>query len=150
MEVFCRRKITVVGYLATSDPPDSFYRIEFGRIGWQENEYQAMLIRLEKWFEILGPVPSGVVQNQIDFALSRLEQITNKVAESQSTESGGFLSHKLTSFQVECSKEAHFVTDRRRKYVRLLPFECPHSHQTAVALKMDFVLAPKLNLRVLH
>jgi hypothetical protein len=71
-----------VGYLATSDPPDSFYWIEFGRIRWQKDKYQTLLIGLEKLFEYFGSVPSGIVQNQIDFALSRLEQITNKVAES--------------------------------------------------------------------
>jgi len=150
MEVFCRRKITVVGYLATSDPPDSFYRIEFGRIGWKKDEDQALLICLEEFLELFGSVPSGIVQNKKDFALSRLEQITNKIAESLSTECRSFLSHKLTGFQIECSEKTYFVTDRRREYARLLTFGRPHSHQTAVALKMDFVLAPKLNGRVLH
>ena len=87
-----------MGYLAASDPPDSFDRIEFGRISWQKDKYQTLLIGLEKLFEYFGSVPSGIVQNQIDLALSRLEQITNKVAESQSAESGCFLSHELTGF----------------------------------------------------
>jgi hypothetical protein len=139
-----------VGYLAASDPPDSFDRIEFGRIGWQKDKYQPLLIGLEELFEYFGSVPSGIVQNQIDLVLGRLEQITNKVAESLSAESGRFLRHKLTGFQIERSEKAYFVTDRRRDYARLLPFGSPHSHQTAVALKMDFVLAPQLNGRVLH
>jgi hypothetical protein len=143
-------EIPVVSYLSASDPPDSFYRIEFGRIGWQEDKYQAIPIGLEEVFEIFGSVPSGIVQNKIDFALSRLEKITDKVAKSLSAESGRFLGKKTTCFQVEGSEEAHFVTDRRREYARLLSLWRPHPYQTAVALEMDFVLAPKLYGRVLH
>ena len=102
-----------MSYLATSDPPDSFDRIEFGRIRWQKDKFQALPIGFEEFFELFRSVPSGIVQNQIDLTLSRLEQITNKVAESQSVESGCFLSHELTCFQIECSEKAYFVTDRR-------------------------------------
>ena len=102
-----------MGYLATSDPPGSFYWIEFGGIRWQIDKFQALPIGFEELFELFGSVPSGIVQNQEDFALSRLEQITNKVAESLSAESGSFLRHKLTGFQIECSEKPYFVTDRR-------------------------------------
>jgi hypothetical protein len=139
------------GYnLATSDPPHPFYRIEFGRVRRQKDKYQALLIYLEEFFELFGSVPSGIVQNKIEFSLSRLEKITYKVAKGLSIEGGSFLSKKTTGLQVECSEEAHFVTDRRRKYARLLSFWRPHSYQTAVSLEMDFVLAPKLNAGVLH
>ena len=100
-----------MGYLATNDSPDSFYRIELGRIGRQKDEYQPLPIGVEEVFQVFGSVPSGIVQNKKDFALSRLEQIPSKVAESLSTESGGFLRHKLTGFQIECSEKANFVTD---------------------------------------
>jgi hypothetical protein len=102
-----------VGYLATSDPPDSLYWIEFGRIRWQIDKFQALPIGFEEFFELVGSVPSGIVQNQEDFALSRLEQITNKVAECLSAESGSFLRHKLAGSQIECSEKPYFVTDRR-------------------------------------
>jgi hypothetical protein len=88
-----------------------FDRIKLGRIRWQIDKYQTLLIGLEELFEYFGSVPSGIVQNQIDLALSRLEQITNKVAESQSVESGRFLNHELTGFQIERSEKAYFVTD---------------------------------------
>lgn len=52
-----------MGYLAANDPPDSFYRIEFGRIGRQKDEYKALPIRLEEFLEIFGSIPSGIVQN---------------------------------------------------------------------------------------
>jgi hypothetical protein len=100
-----------VGYLVTNDPPDSFYRIKFGRIGWQKDEYQPLPIRLEELLEIFGSMPSGIVQNQPDFAIGRLEYKTDKIAECLSTESRSFLSHKLTGFEIECSEKAHFVTD---------------------------------------
>ena len=90
-----------MGYLATSDPPDSFYWIEFRRIRWQIDKFQALPIGFEEFFELVGSVPSGIVQNKIDFALSRLEKITDKVAKSLSAESGRFLGKKTTCFQVE-------------------------------------------------
>ena len=120
-----------MGYFAASDPPDSFDRIEFGRIRCQKDKYQTLLIGIEKLFECFGSVPSGIVQNQIDLSPSRLEQITNKVAERLSAESGSFLRHKLTGFQIERSEKAYFVTDRRRDNARLLSFGSPYSHQTA-------------------
>ena len=89
-----------MGYLAASDPPDSFDRIEFGRIRWQIDKFQALPIGFEEFFELFGSVPSCIVQNQIDLALNRLEQIMNKGFESLSAESGRFLSHKLTGFQI--------------------------------------------------
>ena len=102
-----------MGYLATSDPPDSLYWIEFGRIRWQIDKFQALPIGFEEFFELVGSVPSGIVQNQEDFALSRLEQITNKVAECLSAENGSFLRHKLAGSQIECYEKPYFVTDRK-------------------------------------
>ena len=107
-------EVAIVGNLPPSDSPHSFDWIEFGRIRWQIDKFQALPIGFEEFFELFGSVPSGIVQNQIDLALSRLEQIMEKVVESRSTESGGFLGHKLTGFQIECPEEAYFVTDRRR------------------------------------
>ncbi len=139
-----------MSYLSTSNPPYSFYRIEFGRICWQENKYQPIPIRLEEVFEISRPVPSGIVQNKAEFSLSRLKEITDKVAEGLGIESGSFFGKEATCFQVEGPEEAHFVTDRRREYARLLSLRRPHSYQTAAPLEMDFVLAPKLDAGVFH
>jgi hypothetical protein len=76
--------------------------------------------------------------------------MTDKFAEGLSIERGRFLGEQTTGFQIECAEEAHFVTARGREDARLFSYRCPHSYQGAVALKMDFVLAPKLNGRVLH
>jgi hypothetical protein len=93
-----------VSYLPASDPPYSFYRIEFGRICWQENKYQPFPIRFEEVFEISRPVPPGIVQNKIEFSLSRLKEIMDKVAEGLGIESGSFLGKKTACFQVEGSE----------------------------------------------
>ncbi len=63
----------VVGYLAASDSPDSLYGIEFGRISWQQDEYQALPMRLKAVFELFGSMPSGIVQYKPDFAPGRSE-----------------------------------------------------------------------------
>lgn len=139
-----------MGYLSASYSPHSLYRIEFGRIWRQEDKYQAIPMRFEEGIEFLRPVPPGVVQDKIDFAFRRAEKITDKFAKGLSVESEGFLCKQTAGFQVERPEEAHFVTDRRREYARLFSFWRPHSYQTAVALEMNFVLAPELNGRVLH
>jgi len=139
-----------VRHLPPSDSPDPFRWIEFGGIWWQENTYYPILICVEKLSQILRFVPSCIVQNKVYFPLSRLKKITDKLAKGLGTESGRLLGNQTPGFQVERSKEACFVADRRREYAGLLSLGCPHPDQTAVPLEMDFVLAPKLDCRVFH
>ena len=71
--------------------------------------------------------------------------MADEVAEGLGAESGSFSGQESPSFEVECPEEAHFVAARRRTYAWLLPPWCPHPYQAAVALEMDFVLAPELD-----
>ena len=92
----------------------------------------------------------GIVQNKVQFSLSGLEKITQKVAEGLAIESGGFSDDKTSCFQVECPEETHFLAGRCRRHPRLLASGGPHAYQAAVTLEMDFVLAPELDIGVFH
>ncbi len=99
-----------MGYLATSDPPDSFDWIEFGRVGWQKDKYQTLLIGLEKLFEYFGSVPSGIVQDNVQLAAGALEEIAEEVAEGFGVECGGLLGDQAPRFQVQCPEVADLLT----------------------------------------
>jgi len=148
---FCDRwEISIVRSLPAGDPPYPFYWIELGGIGWQKDESKPLLVFNEKLFQNSCPVIFGIVQNKVQFSLSGLEKITQKVAEGLAIESGGLSGDKTSCFQIECPEEAHFLAGRCRGHLRLLTSGGPHAYQAAVTLEMDFVLAPKLNIGVLH
>jgi len=108
------------------------------------------LIGLEEIFQNFRPVPFGIVQDKVYLPLSRFEEITDKIAKGLGIESGSLLCEETACFQIECPKEAHFVTNRRREHTRLLSLRGPHPYQAAVPLEMDLVLAPKLDGGVFH
>ena len=139
-----------MGNLSASDSPDSFHRVEFGGIRRQKDTDYTVSIRAEQLFQSLRFVPSRIVQNKVDFPLSGLKKITDKVAKGLCVESGSFSGEESPRFEVECPEEAHFVADRGREHAGLLSLGCPHPYQAAVPLEMDFVLAPKLDGRVFH
>ncbi len=143
-----RRKITVVGDQPASNSPYPFCRVEFGRIGWQENTHQTILVLDEKFFQDSRFVPFGVVQNQVYLALCSLEKIAKKVAKGLAVEGGGISGKKNPRFQVDRSKEANLLASRCREYTRLLALGCPHPYQAAVPLEMNLVFAPKLDIGV--
>ncbi len=62
-----------MGDLSASDPPDSFDGIEFWRIGWQEDADQAVPVSEEEVIQLSRPVPSGVVQDEVELALGTLK-----------------------------------------------------------------------------
>jgi hypothetical protein len=95
-------------------------------------------------------VPSRIVQNEVDFPLSGLKKITDKVAKGLCAESWGFSGQQSSRFEVECPEEAHFVADGGREHTGLLSPGRPHPYQAAVPLEMDFVLAPKLDVGGFH
>jgi len=143
-------EVPVVGNLPASDPPDPFDWIEFGRIGWQEDARQAVLVLDEELLQLLGLVPTGVVQDNVQLAVSAFEEITEKVAEGLGIEGGSLLGEEAPPFQVECPEVTDLLTGRSGQHTRLLSFGRPHSYQAAVSLEVYFVLAPKLNVGVLH
>ena len=149
-EFFDRWEIPIVRNLPAGDPPYPFYWIEFGGIGWQKNESEPLLVLNEKLFQNSCPVVFGVVQNKVQFSLSRLEKITQKGAEGLAIESGGLSGNKISCFQFECPEEAHFLAGRCGRHLRLLTSGGPHAYQAAVTLEMDFVLAPELDIGVFH
>ena len=104
----------------------------------------------EELFQGFRFVPSRVVQNEVDFPMSGLNKITDKVAKGLCVEGGGFSGQQPPRFEVERSEEAHFVADGGREHTGLLSPGCPHPYQAAVALEMYFVLAPKLDVGVFH
>ena len=139
-----------MGDLPASDSPHPFDRIEFGGIGWQKDTHQAILIVDEKVSQIHGLVPAGVVQNKVYLPVGMLKQMVEKVAEGCSVECGGFLGKKASRFQVERSKIAYLLASGSRDHTRLLPLGGPHPDQTAVSLEMHLVLAPELNIGIVH
>ena len=140
----------MVSDLPTSDPPHSFHGIEFRRIGREENAHQAVSVAGEKVGQLLGFVPTDIVQNKVCLSLRMLEKRMEEVAEGFGIECGGLFSEKASCFQVECSKVAHLRACRSREHTRLLPLGGPHSYQTAVPLEMHFVLTPELNIGIVH
>lgn len=145
-----RRKITVVCDQPAGNSPYPFCRIQFGRIRWQENPHHTALVLVEKIFQDSCFVPFGVVQNQVYLPLSGLEKIAKKIAKGLPVESGGIFGEKNPRFQIDRSEEANLLAGRRRGYTRLLSLGSPHLYQAAVALEMNFVFAPKLDIGFLQ
>ena len=114
-----RREITVVGDEPAGNSPYPLCRVEFGRIGWQKNPYQTVLILDEKIFQDFCFVPLGVVQNQINLPLSSLEKIIEKVAKCLAVEGGGIFGNKNSRFQVDRSKEAKLLSGRGRGWGKM-------------------------------
>ena len=149
-EFYDRCEIPIVRNLSAGDPPYPFYWIELGGIGWQKDKSEPLLVLNEKLFQTSCPVIFGIVQNKEQFSLSRLEKVTQKVAEGLAIESGGFSGDKTSCFQVECTEKTHFLAGRCRRDLRLLASGGPHPYQAAVTLEMDFVLAPELDIGAFH
>lgn len=146
----CRLEVSIVGDLPTSDPPNSFDGIEFWRIGRQEDAHQAVTVSEEEVLQISRPVPSGVVQDEVELAAGALEKMTEEVAKGFGVECGGLFGEKAPRLQVERPEVADLLTGGGREDTRLLSLGGPHSYQAAVSLEVYFVLAPKLNIGVLH
>jgi len=144
------REVAIVGDLPASYPPDSFDGIQFGRVGRQEDESEPVLVLNEKLLQDSCPVVFGIVQNKIDMASGTADKTRKKIAEGLAIERRGLLSEKSTRFQVQRPEEAHLLPSRGREHARLLPLGCPHSYQAAVSLEMHFVLAPELDIGVVH
>jgi len=139
-----------VGHLPASDSPDSFDGIQLGRVGRQEDPRQAILVVEEKVFQMSRPVPGGVVQDKVDLATGVLQEIREEIAKGLAVEGGGLSGEKGAGFQVQRPEVADFLAGRGRDHMRLLPPGSPHSYQTAVPLEVHFVLAPKLNIGIVH
>ena len=150
LEFLNRWEIAVVGDQPAGNSPYALCRVEFGRIGWQENPHQTVLVLDEEIFQDSRFVPFSVVQNQVYLLLSGLKKIAEKVAKGLAVEGRGIFGKKNSRFQVNRSKEANLLAGRRRGYTRLLTFGCPHPCQAAVPLEMNLVFAPKLNIGILQ
>lgn len=146
----CRLEVSIVGNLSASDPPDSFDRIEFRRVGGQEDADEAVTIAEEEVLQVPRPVPGGVVQDEEELALGALEEMTEEVDKGCGVECGGLLGEKAARLQVERAEIADLLAGGRREDTGLLSLRGPHSCQGAVSLEVDFVLAPELSIGVLH
>jgi len=58
-------------------------------------------------------VPSGIVQDKVEFSLRGLKKITKKISKGGGVEDRSFLGNKAASFQIEGTEESHLVADRR-------------------------------------
>jgi hypothetical protein len=150
MHLFNRREIPVVCYLPAADPPNPLGWVEFGGIRRQEDALHAMSVLAEELFQISCFVPGSVVQDEIYFPPGILKQVADKVAKGLVVESGSLLGQEASRFGIDCPEETDFLAGRGRDHTWLLPSAGPHSRQGTVPLKMDFVLAPDLNIGVFH
>lgn len=144
------REVAIVGNLPASYPPDSFDWIQFGRVGRQEDESEPLSVLNEKPLQDSCPVIFGIVQNKVDLAGSTAEKTRKEIAKGLAIECRGLLGEESASFQVQRPEEAHLLAGRGREHTRLLPLGGPHSYQTGVSLEMHLVLAPELNMRIVH
>lgn len=95
-------------------------------------------------------MPTGVVQDNVQLAVSAFEEITEKVAEGLGIEGGSLLGEEAPPFQVEVPEVTDLLTSRGGQYPRLLPLGRPHPYEAAVSLEVYFALASKLNVGVVH
>jgi len=143
-------EVAVVGNLPASNPPYPFDGIQLGRVGRQEDTYQAVPVLVEEVSQVSRPVPRGVVQNEVDPTTGALQEMTKEVAKGVAVECGGLSGEKSASFQVQCPEVADFLAGGGGEYARLLPSGCPHLYQAAVPLEMYLVFAPELNIGIVH
>src|SRR4030042_705982 len=106
LEFLNRWEIAVVGDQPAGNSPYALCRVEFGRIGWQENPHQTVLVLDEEIFQDSRFVPFSVVQNQVYLLLSGLKKIAEEIAKGLAVEGGGIFGKKNSRFQVNRSKEA--------------------------------------------
>ena len=73
-------EVTIVCYLSSSNSPNSFDRIEFGRVRRKKNTDKAMLILYKKCFQVPCFVPGCIVQNKKYFPLGTLKKVVKKIS----------------------------------------------------------------------
>lgn len=149
-ELVLGREVAIVGNPSPSYPPDSFDRIQFGRVGRQEDENEPLLVLNEKLLQDSCPVIFGIVQNKADLTTGAMQEIREEIAKGLAIECSSLLGEKSASFQVQRPEEAYLLPSRCREHARLLSLGGPHSCQTGMSLEMDLVLAPEVNFGVVH
>lgn len=139
-----------MGDLSACDAPNPFDRIQFGRVRGKEKTHKSFPMSEKEIFQSFCSMPSGVVQNEVNLPIGMLEKILQKMAKGLGVEGSGSTSKEASRFQVEGPEDTHFLARRSGTDAGLLSPGSPHANQAGMSLKMYFVLAPKLNMGILH
>ena len=104
----------------------------------------------KKGIQLSGSVIFGVVQDEKNRPMSKLEQITKKLMKGLGIESRSCLGHQLARCQIYCSKETNLLSSRSRKYTGLLSSGSPSAGESTGSLKMNFVFCPYLDPEIFY
>lgn len=82
-------EIPVVGDLPPGDPPDALDGVQLGGIGREKASRESVPVAFEEGLQRARPVPSRVVQYEVNAPASPVEQALKEVMEGLRVESGG-------------------------------------------------------------
>lgn len=132
--------------------PHTLHRVQFGTIGRQEIESNAVTVLIEPWLETFGMMPTGIVNDDNHETVPA--PVTKKLyQERQKRLCVEFLtqrSHQAPIGVTDSSENTDALAGRRMKHDGIdILGRHPHGTTGAVLLEMAFIFVPEVNHEIL-